>query len=130
MAALLGGQVDFIIDPVAGSINLIRERKIRALATTGARRSPLLPDVAPVSDVIPDYDHQGWFGLYGPANLPPEIVESAHAEVVKFQKTESFVSSLTKMSYEIMSATPAELKARVQAEHKQWGEILKKPDRR
>jgi tripartite-type tricarboxylate transporter receptor subunit TctC len=125
--ALLSGTVDFICDPIGGSLGLLKEGKVRSLATTGARRSALLPEIAPVAETIPGYDHQGWFGLYGPAGLPADVVDRLHAEVAKFQQTDAFVSSILKLSYENMQATPAELKARAQAEYDQWGAILKKP---
>lgn len=123
---LIGGHIDLIVDIVGGVEALIREGKLRALATTGERRHPLLPDVPPVSDTVPGFNHVGWFALYGPAGLPPEIVNRVNAELQRAQRSPKFTAGLTKLGYEPMLNTPAELDAQQKREYQRWGAILKK----
>jgi len=123
---LMGGHIDLIVDIVGGVHELIREGKLRALATTGAQRHPLLPQVPPVAEVIPGYDHGGWFGLYGPAGLPQEIVARLNSELQRIQRSPEFVASLQKLGYAPMFGTAADLAQRQRREYEQWGPILKK----
>ncbi|VTU37503.1 Bug family tripartite tricarboxylate transporter substrate binding protein [Variovorax sp. PBL-E5] len=123
---LLGGHIDLIVDIVGGVDALIREGKLRPLATTGARRLPLLPDVPTVSETIPGYHHVGWFGLYGPAGLPPAIVTRLNAELQRAQVAPKYGSALVKLGYEPMPGSSADLDAQQKREYAQWGAILKK----
>ena len=123
---LLGGHIDLIVDIVGGVETLIHQGKLRALATTGARRHPLLPEVPPASDTLPGYNHVGWFGLFGPAGLPPAIVNRLNAELQRVQGSPKFTEGLTRLGYEPMPGSPADLDAQQKREYAQWGAILKK----
>jgi tripartite-type tricarboxylate transporter receptor subunit TctC len=123
---LLGGHIDLIVDIVGGVEALIHEGKLRALATTGAHRHPLLPEVPPAADTLPGYNHVGWFGLFGPAGLPPAIVSRLNAELQRVQRSPKFVEGLTRLGYESMPGSAAELDAQQKREYAQWGAILKK----
>lgn len=123
---LMGGQIDLIVDIVGGVDVLIRAGKLRALATTGVKRHPLLPDVRTVSEFVPGYDHVGWFGLYGPAGLPPAIVTRLNAELQRIQGTPAFTERLVASGYEPMIDSPAELDAQQKREYERWGTFLKK----
>jgi tripartite-type tricarboxylate transporter receptor subunit TctC len=70
----LGGQIDGVIGTVLLTIDFIRAGTLRALAVTGAARSELLPDIPPVSDLIPGFEASQWVGIGAPAKTPAEIV--------------------------------------------------------
>lgn len=123
---LMGGHIDLIVDIVGGVEALIREGKLRALATTGAKRHPLLPNVPPVADTLPGYNHVGWFGLYGPAGMPPAIVNRINTELQRVQRTPKFVEGLAKLGYEPMPGSAADLDGQQRREYERWGTILKK----
>lgn len=123
---LMGGHIDLIVDIVGGVEALIQEGKLRALATTGAKRHPLLPDVPPVGDTLPGYIHVGWFGLFGPAGLPPAIASRVNAELQQVQRSPKFAEGLAKLGYEPMPGSPADLDAQQKREYERWGKILKK----
>ena len=72
--ALLAGQVDYTLDNLATAAPNIRAGKINALAVTSAQRSPLLPDVPTIAEVLPGYQSSAWFGLFGPARMDPALV--------------------------------------------------------
>ncbi|WP_063771663.1 Bug family tripartite tricarboxylate transporter substrate binding protein [Cupriavidus necator] len=127
---LMGGQIDFVADPVGGSIALIRGGKLVPIAVTGSRRHPALPNVPLVSETVPGYDHVGWFALYGPARLSPAIVRRISTEMAKIQKSPQYLAALEKLGYEAWSIDAAELAQRQQRELVQWGELLKKRPRK
>lgn len=126
LADLMGGHLDFVADPVGGSVALIKSGKLVPIAMTGSKRHPAFPDVPLVSESVPGYVHDGWFGVYGPAGMPASIVARISAEMAKIQKSPEYLAALDKLGYEAWSMDAQALAARQQKDLAQWGEILKK----
>jgi len=80
---LIGGQIDGFIDPILGSLQHHKAGLLRVVAVTSSTRAPNLPDVPTVAETIPGYEFYSWYGLWGPAKLPPEVVTQLNAEVNK-----------------------------------------------
>ncbi|MEO3470685.1 tripartite tricarboxylate transporter substrate binding protein [Roseomonas sp. CAU 1739] len=79
--ALISGQVPMMFDAIPTMVEQAHGGRVRALATTGPQRSPLLPDVPTVAEVLPGYEASIWLGLMAPAATPPAIRERLNAEV-------------------------------------------------
>ena len=79
--ALIGGQVPMMFDAIPTMAEQARAGRVRALATTGPQRSPLLPDVPTVAEVLPGYEGSIWLGLMAPAAMPLPQRERLNAEV-------------------------------------------------
>ena len=74
-ADLMGGQISGIFDPLVTSLPLAKGGKVQAMALAAPKRSPLAPDVPTMAEAgIPDFEFYTWYGLWGPANLPPAAV--------------------------------------------------------
>jgi tripartite-type tricarboxylate transporter receptor subunit TctC len=82
-AALLGGQIDLIIDGLAPQLGNIAEQRVRLLAVTTRERTPFLPDAPAVSETLPGYQFPMWVGVFAPARTPKEIVDKLAAEIGK-----------------------------------------------
>ena len=82
-AALLGGQIDMIVDGLAPQLGNIAEGRVRVLGVTTAERTPFLPDAPAVSEALPGYQFPMWVALFAPAKTPKAIVERLAAEVGK-----------------------------------------------
>ena len=81
---LLGGQVQVSIPGTAGMVGHIKAGKLRALAVTGAKRSPQLPDVPTVTEAgVPGYEAYVWMGLLAPKGTPPAIIDRLHRELTR-----------------------------------------------
>jgi tripartite-type tricarboxylate transporter receptor subunit TctC len=80
---LIGGQISGFIDPILGSLQFHKNGMLRVVATTGDKRTPNLPDVPTVSETIPGYEFYSWYGLWGPAKLPADVVQRLNAETNK-----------------------------------------------
>jgi tripartite-type tricarboxylate transporter receptor subunit TctC len=80
---LIGGQIDGFIDPVLGSVEYHKNGLLRVVAVTSDKRLPNLPDVPTVAETIPGFEFYSWYGLWGPAKLPPAITQRLNAEVNK-----------------------------------------------
>ncbi len=80
---LVGGQVHGFIDPILGSQSLAKAGRLKVIAVTSGERVPGLPDVPTVAETISGYEFSSWYGLWGPANLPKDLVQRLNAEVNK-----------------------------------------------
>jgi len=80
---LIGGQIDGFIDPILGSLQYHKSGMLRVVAVTSAERAASLPDVPTVGETIPGYEFYSWYGLWGPAKLPTDIVRKLNTEVNK-----------------------------------------------
>lgn len=126
-ADLLGGRIHINIAPVPQLLPLIREGKIRALAYTGEKRSPDLPDVPTM--IESGYPKVGfhpdvWMGVLAPAGTPAAIVEKINREVNAALKSEEMAPALKRFGYEAKITTPTEFEKFFAAELKKWPPIL------
>jgi len=83
MTDLVGGQIEGFIDPLLGSVQFHRNGQLKVVGVTAAKRVPNLPDVATVSETIPDFQCASWYGLWGPAKLPTDLVTKLNAAMNK-----------------------------------------------
>ena len=83
MTDLVGGQIEGFIDPVLGSVQFHRSGQLKVVGVTSAKRLPNLPDVATVSETIPEFQCSSWYGLWGPAKLPADMVQKLNSAVNK-----------------------------------------------
>ena len=83
MTDLVGGQIEGFIDPVLGSVQFHRNGQLKVVGVTSTKRLPNLPDVATVSETIPDFQCASWYGLWGPAKMPADLVQKLNSAVNK-----------------------------------------------
>src|SRR5262249_25596400 len=80
MQDLIAGQIQAVFAQLPGAMGHIKGGALRALGVTTATRSPMLPDVPAIGEVLPGYEASGWYGLVLPTGPPPEIVARLNAE--------------------------------------------------
>ncbi|MDQ2184644.1 tripartite tricarboxylate transporter substrate binding protein [Alcaligenaceae bacterium A4P071] len=85
---LIGGQIDGFIDPILGSLQYYKSGMLKVVAVTSAARAPNLPEVPTVAETIPGFEFYSWYGLWGPAKLPPDIATRLNTEVNKALSTD------------------------------------------
>jgi tripartite-type tricarboxylate transporter receptor subunit TctC len=126
MTGLLGGQIDaYFATPVA-ALPHIKAGKARALAVTGAERSPSLPDVPTVAESgYPGYEAVNWYAYLAPAKTPREIVVRLSSELNKVLRTPEVVQALHKQGVEPQPTTPAKLGGYIEREYETWGRVVK-----
>lgn len=123
---LLGGQVMMMFDNVPSALPHIKSGKLRALATTGAKRDPTLPDLPTVAEAgVVGYESGVWFGLSIPAGTPREIIAKLNAEAVKGTRSPDFVTRMTALGYNIIGSTPEQMSEMLKKEVSTWGPIVK-----
>jgi tripartite-type tricarboxylate transporter receptor subunit TctC len=125
-ADLLGGQVMVSIPGTAGMVGHIKAGKLRALAVTGAQRSPQLPDVPTVMESsVPGYEAYVWLGLLAPKGTPRPIIERLHREVIQALATPEVKTYMANSGIEIVGSTPEEFDRYFRAEKDLWAKVVR-----
>jgi tripartite-type tricarboxylate transporter receptor subunit TctC len=123
---LLGGEVPLMFLPVHVAIAHVKAGKLVALAAGGAKRSPLAPDVPTLGELgLRDADTDIWYALWAPAQTPAPIVAKIDADMQRALAMPDVRDALTKQGMTVLTSTPAELRARMDAEAVRWAQIVK-----
>ena len=126
MTDLLGGQVMMMFDNIPSAIPHIKSGKLKALATTGSKRDPLLPDLPTLAEAgVSGYESGVWFGLAVPANTPRDVIMKLNAEAIKGTRSPEFVKRMTELGYNIMGTSPEVMTDMSRAEVQRWGPIVR-----
>jgi tripartite-type tricarboxylate transporter receptor subunit TctC len=126
-AAVLAGEVQVIVGTIASTIAFVQAGRLRALATTGAKRSRLLPDLPTVAESgYPGFEAGPWFALLVPAATPKAIAERVRSETVKALQQPDVQSAMARQGMEPEPSTSAELAARIRNESATWAALIRK----
>ena len=123
---LLGGHVQVMFSGFSAAMPHIKSAKVRALAVTGAGRSPALPDVPTIAEQgFPGVEATAWYGVLAPAGTPRPIVARLHDDVVKILKVPDVVQKLDGLGFEIVGSTPEAFGAYIKSEIKKWEKVVR-----
>ena len=122
---LLGGQIPMSFNNGPESVGQLQAGTVRALAVTTASRAPFLPDVPSMSEAVPGYDTEVWWGLLGPGGMPLELVAKLSHDFVTALNTEAVKERLAKLGALPIGSSPKEFDAKVRADYVKWGPIIK-----
>jgi tripartite-type tricarboxylate transporter receptor subunit TctC len=123
---VIAGQVKVAIPGTAGMVGHIRSGKLRALAVTGARRSPQLPEVPTVAEAgVPGYEAYVWMGLLAPKGTSSAIIERLQRELVAVLATEEARRYMDGAGIEIVGSTPAAFGAFYRGEKALWAKVIR-----
>jgi tripartite-type tricarboxylate transporter receptor subunit TctC len=124
--ALMSGDVDFMFSSVASVIAHVNAGKVRAIGTTGLKRTPVAPDVPTLDEsALPGYVVTGYHLLFVPAATPSEIVARLNAEVVKALELPATKERFASLGLEPAGGSPTECARFVKAEIDRWGPVVK-----
>ena len=123
---LLAGQTNMMFDNIPSSLPHIKSGKLIAIATTGAKRDPALPNLPTIAESgVAGYESGVWFGLMVPAATPRNIVMKLNAAAVEATKSPEFIKRMTDLGYNIIPGTPEDMAKAIQDELKRWAPIVK-----
>jgi len=122
---MVAGNIPLAWSDMAPALPQAKAGKLRALAVTSAKPSPLLPDVPTMASVLPGFDMVNWWGLFVPAGTPQPIIGRLNAELVKIMKSPDVIERFATIGVEALSSTPEELNALVKAEIESFGKLIK-----
>jgi tripartite-type tricarboxylate transporter receptor subunit TctC len=122
---LLGGQIPMSFNNGPESVGQLAAGSVRALAVTTAARASFLPDVPSMSETVPGYDTEVWWGLLGPAGMPPDLVEKLSHDFVAALNTDAVKQRLGKLGASPIGSSPAAFDGKIHADYDKWGPIIK-----
>lgn len=123
---LIGNHVQVMFDSLITALPLVQAGKLRALAVTGEKRSPVTPDLPTVSEAgVKGYNAQGWIGVVAPANTPAPIVDKLQKAIAAALNDPDVKSRLTAQAAEVVASTPAEFAAFIKRETEKWAQAVR-----
>ena len=123
---ILGGRTQAMLPGLAAALPHIKSGKVRPLAVTGAKRHPLLPDVPTFEELgYTGFDGVQWYGIVGPANLPPPIVKRLNGEITKMLATPKLRELLLREALEPIPMTPEQFGRYMRDDIAHWAKLAK-----
>jgi tripartite-type tricarboxylate transporter receptor subunit TctC len=122
---LLGGKLDLLFSPLVEVLEHVRAGRLTALAITTKERSPLLPDVPPLGDMLPGYEVRLWNGLLAPAGTPPAAIERIAHETNEALRTPQLREKLALQGSTPAGGTPGEFAGFIRDELPKWAELVR-----
>ncbi|SDO46749.1 Tripartite-type tricarboxylate transporter, receptor component TctC [Rhodoferax sp. OV413] len=122
---IMGGQVDASFQNINSVAQYIKGGKMRALAITSPKRSPVLPDVPTLAEAgVKNVEVASWQAIVAPKGLPPAVLEKAHAAFVEALNDPKVKEQFTSIGFEMVANTPAQFAAFQQAEYARWKKVI------
>jgi len=122
---LLAGRIDMFIGAINSLLPLIKEGKLRALATSATRRIPSLPDVPTMAEAgLPGVEVGSGVGLVAPAGTPPDIVATLNREIAAILATPGFHQRMAAIGVDVVGGTPAEYARMLRHDYDKWAKVV------
>jgi tripartite-type tricarboxylate transporter receptor subunit TctC len=125
MNALLSNEVHSSFSSMVPSIPHVKAGRLRAIAVTVPKRTRALPDVPSIGETVPGYDVTHWYGIWGPKNLPRDIVMRWNQEVARALRSESMQRGLAADGLEPAGGPPEEYYNRIKSDVEKWKKVVK-----
>ena len=121
---LVSGKVDVLFDSLPTGLPHVRDGRLRALGVTTLKATPLAPGVPPIADVLPGYESNTWFGLFGPKGLPADVVSRVNTAANQVLQDPEVIDKLQRLGIEPVGGTPAQFTAMLAKESVKWKKII------
>ncbi|MGH6625807.1 MAG: tripartite tricarboxylate transporter substrate binding protein [Burkholderiaceae bacterium] len=121
---LANGKVEVLFDALPTGLPHVRDGRLRALAVTSAKRTAMAPELPAVSEALPGFESNTWFGLYGPRGLPPDLVARVNTAVNQALADAEVRDKLARLGIEPVGSTPAQFMQMVAADAAKWRRII------
>ncbi|MGV0984584.1 MAG: Bug family tripartite tricarboxylate transporter substrate binding protein [Limnohabitans sp.] len=121
---LVSGKVDVLFDSLPTGLPHVRDGRLRALGVTTLKATPLAPGVPPIADVLPGYESNTWFGLFGPKGLPADVVSRVNTAANQVLQDPEVIDKLQRLGIESVGGTPAQFTAMLAKESVKWKKII------
>jgi tripartite-type tricarboxylate transporter receptor subunit TctC len=124
--AAISGEVDVVFSDMAVILPHVKAGKLRALAVTGPKPTPLVPGVPTVAESgVPGFNMTSWWGIFGPAGIPQPIVAKLNAELTRILRTDDVKKAFATLGVDAATSTPEELAALVKSEVPKYAKLIR-----
>jgi len=125
MADLIAGQYHFNFSGLQGSQVQVRAGRLRAIAVTTPKRLPSNPELPAMAEALPGFEVVGWYGVIGPANMPPPLVSRLHGELVKILNQPDVRGRIEADGSEPVGSSPEDFRRFMHADLNKWAKLVK-----
>ncbi len=125
LTEVLGGRLDYAPTSVSSATALLRAGQLRALAVTTSTRNPDFPDVPTVAEILPGYQAVTWWGVVGPAGMPPAVTAKLNEAIAASIRDPAVKARLAAVGIDAVTGTPDEFSAFIVSEMHKWAPIVK-----
>ncbi len=123
---LIGGQIQVSLLTMPSVMPYVKGGKVRAIATSGSRRSPALPEVPTIAEAgVPGYEYTPWYGMFGPGTLPKEQIARLNAAVNKALAEAGLGEKLAQQGLEVHAMASDQFREIVRGDVARWGKIIR-----
>ena len=125
MTDVIGGQIQMMFDIISTGRNYVQSGRVRAVAVTSKNRNASLPDVPTMRELGMDYEVSGWYGLYGPAKLPADLIAKYNDAAKRALAQTELKNKLVEQGYDLWTGAPQLLTERAARERAMWAPVTK-----
>ena len=122
---MIGGQVSFMFGAVSSSMRQVEAGRLRALAVTSKERMPSAPNVPTLAETLPGFEVVSWYGVLGPAGMPPGVVNRLNAEINRIIVQPDMKKRLLALDLEPTPGTPAQFGDYLKQNIGMWAKVIK-----
>jgi tripartite-type tricarboxylate transporter receptor subunit TctC len=124
--SVMSGQVEMMTDAITTMAPIAKSGKVRPLATTGAKRSQIMPDMPTISEAgVPGYETTIWLGVMAPSGTPKAVVDSLNAEITKITSRADVRKTWQEQGAVAMTMNPAEFERYLREDIEKWAKVVK-----
>ncbi len=124
MPDLISGKIDVLFDSLPTGLPHVKEGRLRALGVTSAQRTSMAPGLPAIAEVLPGYESNTWFGLFGPAGVRPEIVNRVNVAALQALADPEVKDKLLRLGIEPIGTSPMQFATMLSAESAKWKKII------
>lgn len=129
MNDVLGGHVQLLIGALPTSLSHVAAGRLRAIGVTTAQRAPAAPTIPTFAESgLPGFDVGQWFGLFGPASLPREILAKLNAEINRALNQAELKAEFARVGFDTTPRSPGDFNSYMRAESARWAKVIKEAD--
>ena len=125
LIAIMSGEIEMLISGLSSGMPYVKQKQVRLLAVSSAKRVSLVPDVPSMAETVPGYDVSSWYALLAPAGTPRAIVERLNQASTTAVTTPEVQAKLVTAGVEIETLSTAQLGAKLSADYERWGKVVK-----
>lgn len=125
MIDVVSGQIPLCVEPSASAIPMINSGKVRAIAYSGSRRHPQLPNVPTIAETYPAVAVEGWHGVWAPSGVSDEVVQKLNAAITRITQTPDVQKLIAEMGSQPMTASVDSMTTILRQEKRTWGDLVK-----
>ena len=125
LIAIMSGEIEMLISGLSSGMPYVKQKQVRLLAVSSAKRVSLVPDVPSMAETLPGYDVSSWYAVLAPVGTPRAIIERLHQASTAAVTSPEVQAKLVTAGVEIDTLSPAQLGAKLNTDYERWGKVVK-----